>query len=64
MDATFYLGQNSQPSTSDTRFAGSNGVVDFYEKYWDNLMLLGGDTSFIDVPPGSAGHGHFNQGLQ
>lgn len=64
MDATFYLGQDSQPSTSDTRFAGSNGVVDFYEKYWDNLMLLGGDTSFIDVPPGSAGHGHFNQGLQ
>jgi hypothetical protein len=63
MDATFYLGQDSLPSTSDTRFAGSNGVVDFYEKYWDNLMLLGGDHSFIDVPQGGAGHGPFDQGL-
>lgn len=57
MDATFYLGQDSMPSTSDTRFAGSNGVVDFYEKYWDNLMLLGGDQSFLDVPPGGSDRG-------
>ncbi|OKO93941.1 hypothetical protein PENSUB_12220 [Penicillium subrubescens] len=64
MDATFYLGQDSLPSTNDTRFAGSNGVVDFYEKYWDNLMLLGGDHSFIDVPQGGADDGHFDQGLQ
>lgn len=63
MDATFYLGQDSQPSTSDPRFAGSNGV-DFYEKYWDNLMLLGGDQPFIDVSPGCADHGHVNQELQ
>ncbi|OOQ83977.1 hypothetical protein PEBR_32229 [Penicillium brasilianum] len=51
MDATFYLGQDSIPSTSFTQFAGSNGVVDFYEKYWDNLMLLGGDQSFSEAPP-------------
>jgi hypothetical protein len=64
MDATFYLGQDSLPSTSDTRFAGSNDIVDFYEKYWDNLMLLGGDHSIIDVPPGSGDHGLFDQGPQ
>jgi hypothetical protein len=54
MDATFYLGEDSIPNTSLTRFAGSNGVVDFYEKYWDNLMLLGGDQSFLEAPPGGS----------
>ncbi|KAJ5157482.1 uncharacterized protein N7482_008582 [Penicillium canariense] len=51
MDATFYLGQDPPPASTETRFAGSNNVVGFYERYWDNLMLLGGDQSFIDVPP-------------
>lgn len=64
MDATFYLGQDSLPSTNDTRFAGSNGVVDFYERYWDNLMLLGGDQTFMDVSSSGADHGHVDQRLR
>lgn len=32
INATFYLRQDSLSSANDTRFAGSNGVVDFYEK--------------------------------
>jgi hypothetical protein len=64
MDATFYLGQDSLPSTSDRRFAGSNSVVDFYERYWDNLMLLGGDQSFLNIPPDhGADDAHADQGL-
>lgn len=42
MDATFYLGQDIGPNTVETPLVGSHGLVDFYEKYWDNLMLLGG----------------------
>ncbi|EPS27621.1 hypothetical protein PDE_02565 [Penicillium oxalicum 114-2] len=42
MNATFYLGQDIGPNTVETPLVGSHGLVDFYEKYWDNLMLLGG----------------------
>lgn len=43
MDATFYLGQDQDISsqTHNGTFASSSGIVDFYDRYWDNLMLLG-----------------------
>ncbi|KAI9046067.1 fungal specific transcription factor domain-containing protein [Aspergillus affinis] len=54
MDATFYLGQNAADQAPDTRFAGSTDVVDFYDRYWDNLMLLGGDEGFNDYVLGGS----------
>ncbi|KAJ5233570.1 uncharacterized protein N7469_005336 [Penicillium citrinum] len=51
MDATFYLGQDqnvtSQPHNG--HFAGSLGIVDFYDRYWDNLMLLGDEQPDLNV---------------
>lgn len=45
MDASFYLGQDQGITSApqDGFFAGSAGIVDFYDRYWDNLMLLGDD---------------------
>ncbi|KAF7735217.1 Fungal Zn(2)-Cys(6) binuclear cluster domain-containing protein [Penicillium ucsense] len=48
MDATFYFGQDITPSTMETSLMGSHGLVDFYEKYWDNLMILGDEQSTVD----------------
>ncbi|PLB51403.1 hypothetical protein P170DRAFT_433411 [Aspergillus steynii IBT 23096] len=58
MDATFYLGQDASNQTGATPFAGSTDVVDFYDRYWDNLMLLGEGHSIRDV-----GLDHGNYGL-
>ena len=45
MDASFYLGQDQGVTSTPQNgfFTGSAGIVDFYERYWDNLMLLGND---------------------
>ncbi|KAJ5587909.1 uncharacterized protein N7459_003674 [Penicillium hispanicum] len=62
MDITFYLGQDAIPDTHNTQFAGSNDAVDVYERYWDNLMHLGGDQSFIDANPEVDDQGLFENG--
>jgi hypothetical protein len=51
MDATFYLGQDQDPTSQPSGgfFAGSAGIVDFYDRYWDNLMLLGDEQPLIDI---------------
>lgn len=49
MDASFYLGQDALSSATDTQFTGSVNPVDFYDKYWDNIMLLGDSQSFNDT---------------
>ncbi|KAJ5111279.1 hypothetical protein N7532_001814 [Penicillium argentinense] len=41
MDASFYLGQDATSQPTEKFFARSAGIVDFYDRYWDNLMLLG-----------------------
>lgn len=50
MDASFYLGQDAI-SYTDTPFTGSVNSVDFYDRYWDNIMLLGDSQSFIGMAP-------------
>jgi hypothetical protein len=49
MDASFYLGQDALSYFVDTQFTGSANPVDFYDKYWDNIMLLGDSQSFNDM---------------
>ncbi|QKX53912.1 uncharacterized protein TRUGW13939_00992 [Talaromyces rugulosus] len=49
MDASFYLGQDALSYSADTQFTGSVNPVDFYDKYWDNIMLLGDSQSFSDM---------------
>lgn len=49
MDASFYLGQDAISQPHDGFFAGSAGIVDFYDRYWDNLMLLGDDQPLTDI---------------
>ncbi|OJJ45773.1 hypothetical protein ASPZODRAFT_133641 [Penicilliopsis zonata CBS 506.65] len=46
MDASFYLGQDPQPL--DAPFSNPTDSVDFYQTYWDNLMLLGHDSGSLD----------------
>ncbi|KAJ5678677.1 hypothetical protein N7462_006921 [Penicillium macrosclerotiorum] len=48
MDASFYFGQDAAPESSGMDFSGSTDVVDFYNRYWNNLMLLGGDQSILN----------------
>ncbi|RAL14173.1 fungal specific transcription factor domain-containing protein [Aspergillus homomorphus CBS 101889] len=43
MDATFYLGQDV--GSDHAQFAAPTDNVDFFDRYWDNLMLLGDDSS-------------------
>lgn len=55
MDASFYLGQDEDPTSQPHNgFAGSSGIVDFYDRYWDNLMLLGDEQPFIDMQQGGS----------
>ncbi|KKK18025.1 hypothetical protein ARAM_000751 [Aspergillus rambellii] len=51
LDATFYLGQDANIPASSIQFAGSASqhITDIYDRYWDNLMLLGGDVSLSDM---------------
>ena len=49
MDASFYLGQDIVNEPNHSQFAGSTNFVDFYERYWDNLMLLGTDPPFSGI---------------
>lgn len=58
MDASFYLGQDAVDQTREKLFAGSTDVVDFYDRYWDNLMLLGEDQGFNDFSVDSGDHTH------
>ncbi|OKL59729.1 hypothetical protein UA08_05027 [Talaromyces atroroseus] len=63
MDATLYLGQDALAHPSGTQFTGSTDVVDFYDRYWDNLMLLGDDQTFDDMTFDSGNQGHTEAGL-
>lgn len=56
MDASFYLGQDEDPTSQPHNgfFAGSSGIVDFYDRYWDNLMLLGDEQPLIDMQEGGS----------
>lgn len=51
MDASFYLGQDIVNEPRYGQFAGSTDAADFYERYWDNLMLLGDEQTFPGVEP-------------
>ncbi|RAH43440.1 Zn(II)2Cys6 transcription factor [Aspergillus brunneoviolaceus CBS 621.78] len=48
MDATFYLGQNV--GVQHAQFNPPTDAADFFDRYWDNLMLLGDDQSFGEIP--------------
>ncbi|PWY80719.1 hypothetical protein BO70DRAFT_397011 [Aspergillus heteromorphus CBS 117.55] len=55
MDATFYLGQDVDTNANHAAFSGPTNNVDFFDRYWDNLMLLGGDqpSNGIALPTGN-----------
>ncbi|KAH8697249.1 hypothetical protein BGW36DRAFT_378310 [Talaromyces proteolyticus] len=64
MDATFYLGQDAiSDPTKTTNFAGSTDVVDFYDRYWDNLMLLGDEQPFTGMTFDGSNQGSSETGV-
>ncbi|PYI20274.1 hypothetical protein BO99DRAFT_112686 [Aspergillus violaceofuscus CBS 115571] len=48
MDATFYFGQDV--GTQHAQFNAPTDAADFFDRYWDNLMLLGDGQSLGELP--------------
>ncbi|KAA8642975.1 hypothetical protein EYZ11_007259 [Aspergillus tanneri] len=59
MNAIFYPGPDELVPPKDVQLAGPTDAVDFYDRYWENLLFLGGDLSFgetnLEGIPGNSG---------
>ncbi|PYH42922.1 Zn(II)2Cys6 transcription factor [Aspergillus saccharolyticus JOP 1030-1] len=47
MDATLYFGQDGHPQ--HTYLNAPTDTADFFDRYWENLMVLGDSQSFNDI---------------